>query len=155
MVLPTDRRQASRPGALWVLLREQASSPALAGRPLPLLLYRTFRGPDHVAEHLPANGGVACEEPAGYLVNARSHACLPLFLCKMLLQIHRIMQDTADFHNAPAWHPVKQEVPELAEPVTRRASSFAAMKEMIRSAILRDLRPRNAAGTLGLNGNFL
>ena len=65
---PPFRRQASRPSAFRILPCEQASSPALARHLVPLSLHSAFRGPDDVAEHLPANGVVAVEEPASYFV---------------------------------------------------------------------------------------
>jgi hypothetical protein len=78
-----------------------------------------------------------------------------VWLRKMLLQIHGIMQHAPDFHDARVGCAVKQEVPGLANSVSWRSSSFTAMKEMIRSAILGDVRPLNAAGTVRIGRKIL
>jgi hypothetical protein len=73
----------------------------------------------------------------------------------MLLQFHRIVQDAAYLHNVGFGHAVEQKMARIADSVPAPAGSLAAMKEMIRSAMLGDFRPLNAAGKVWICRDFL
>src|SRR5262245_18070064 len=66
MIEAVVRRLPGGPGAVRILLREQAGAPSVARDLLPLALDRRVCGADDVAQHLPANGRVAVEQPAGH-----------------------------------------------------------------------------------------
>jgi hypothetical protein len=73
----------------------------------------------------------------------------------VLLKLHRIVQNAADFHDVGFGHAVNQKMPRLANSIAGSPSFLAAPIRMIGSAMLGDFWPLNAACKFWICRNFL
>src|SRR5688572_29529625 len=72
----------------------------------------------------------------------------------MCLQVHRVVQNPADLHDAGFGHAVQQEMTWTAYPVAGSTRGFAAEEEMIGSAMAGDFGPLTAAGKFRIGCDF-
>ena len=73
----------------------------------------------------------------------------------MVLKLHLIMQDAADFHDIGFGPPVEKKVTRIADPAPALARFLAAVKKVIGSAVLGDFRSRDTARKFGIGRYFL
>jgi hypothetical protein len=80
---------------------------------------------------------------------------LTVFVRKMFLQLHRVVQNATDFHTVGVRHSVKQEMTWTANSLSTRAGFRAAEEKMVGTAKRGDVWPGNAAGKFWICGDLL